>query len=156
MLSSSILITLISAKNFLLYYITNPIDTQFRKYAHLCCKTQNRILQPFSCYFPALLIETMFLNALFQNGMYQFLQFHTVYLADHNQLCKGIFLYGYGILFLIGTKLMDADAKPIRNPAHHTKLRLPDARQNIYNRPLRHSLHFGKLHNADFFLFHHV
>ena len=73
----------------------------------------------------------MFLNALFQNGMYQFLQLHTVYFADHDQLCKGILLYGYGILFLIGTKLMDADAKPVHNPAHHAKFRFPDARQNI-------------------------
>lgn len=97
------------------------------------------IPQSVSCYFPALLIETMFLNAFLQNSMYQFFQFHTVYLAEYNQLCKGIFLYGYGILFLIGTKLMDADAKPVRNPAHHAKFRLPDARQNIHDCPLRHS-----------------
>ncbi len=133
------IITLMPVKNFLLYYITNSIDTQFRKYAPLCCKTQNCILQPVSCYFPALLIEAMFLNAFFQNGMYQFLQFHTVNLADYNQLCKGIFLYGYGILFLIGTKFMDTDAKSVRNPAYHAKLRLPDARQNIHDCPLRHS-----------------
>ncbi len=81
----------------------------------------------------------MFLNALFQNGMYQFLQFHTVNLADYNQLCKGIFLYGYCILFLIGTKLMDADAKSVRYPAYYTKFRLSDTRQNIHDCPLRHS-----------------
>ncbi len=63
-------------------------------YENQATKYKNRILQPVSCYFPALLIETMFLNAFFQNGMYQFLQLHTVHLADYNQLCKGIFLYG--------------------------------------------------------------
>ncbi len=91
------------------------------------------------CYSPALFVETMFLNAFFQNGMYQFLQFHTVNLADYNQFRKGIFLYGYCILFLIGTKLMHTDTKPVRNPAYYANLRLPDARQNIHDCPLWYS-----------------
>ena len=121
--------------NIIIHRISSILNSskQFSSYLTFSsdCKTQNCILQPVSCYFPALLIETMFLNTLFQNGMYQFLQLHSVNLADYNQLCKGIFLYGYGILFLIGTKFMDADAKSVRNPAYHAKLRLSDARQNV-------------------------
>ena len=78
-------------------------------------------------YLSASGIKTMLLNTFFQNTVNQFLKFHSVNLADNNQLGNGILRNGYRITLLIRTKFMDTDTqsnvtKLSQNTPLHSKL----------------------------------